>query len=229
MKWFRHQSDSYSNLKLRPVLALFGLEGYGLFWICVELVAQQGIKYRIEAKKTWKSTIQYITKVDEKKLDEILEMFSEVGLIDKKALNKGILFIPKMLEYSDEYTKKVRREYGQGTDNISLHNSTLHNKIGHNSKGEIKMISPADIAREFFEQGAVYESLLGEFSEGRNREGIEMEFKKFCIYWTEPNKSGTKVRWEMQATFEIKRRLVTWLSRSRRFENSNYQVKNMRA
>lgn len=56
----------------------------------------------------------------------------------------------------------------------------------------------------------------------------EIEFKKevaefknypeemltaFSDYWTEPNKSKTKMRFELQKTFDIKRRLNTWYSR----------------
>jgi len=32
----------------------------------------------------------------------------------------------------------------------------------------------------------------------------------FVRYWTEPNKSKTKLKFELQKTFEISRRLVTW-------------------
>ena len=34
--------------------------------------------------------------------------------------------------------------------------------------------------------------------------------ESFCNYWTEPNQAGTKMKFEMQKTFEIKRRLTTW-------------------
>jgi len=33
---------------------------------------------------------------------------------------------------------------------------------------------------------------------------------EFCDYWTEPNKSGTKMRFELQKTFDINRRLSRW-------------------
>jgi hypothetical protein len=39
--------------------------------------------------------------------------------------------------------------------------------------------------------------------------------QKFCNYWTEKNKSGTKMRWELERVFEINRRLATWSSRDR--------------
>ena len=35
--------------------------------------------------------------------------------------------------------------------------------------------------------------------------------KDFFEYWSELNKSETKMRWELQTTFQISKRLVTWL------------------
>lgn len=45
----------------------------------------------------------------------------------------------------------------------------------------------------------------------------ESEIMKFCSYWTEPNKSKTKLRWELQPTFDIQRRLGTWFRNNREF------------
>lgn len=39
--------------------------------------------------------------------------------------------------------------------------------------------------------------------------------RAFYNYWIEMNKSGTKLRFELQQTFEINRRLVTWASRDK--------------
>lgn len=47
------------------------------------------------------------------------------------------------------------------------------------------------------------------------------EIIKFCSYWTEPNKSGKRLRWELQPTFEIKRRLSTWILNSNSFKNKD--------
>jgi hypothetical protein len=41
------------------------------------------------------------------------------------------------------------------------------------------------------------------------------EIAKFSSYWTEPNQSGSKVRWQMEKTFEVQRRLTNWLSRAK--------------
>ena len=39
--------------------------------------------------------------------------------------------------------------------------------------------------------------------------------ESFYDYWSEPNKSKTKERWELQPTFEISRRLKTWAKREK--------------
>lgn len=41
--------------------------------------------------------------------------------------------------------------------------------------------------------------------------------RRFFDYWTEPNKSRTKMRWELERTFEVRRRLATWASRDKTF------------
>lgn len=41
---------------------------------------------------------------------------------------------------------------------------------------------------------------------------------EFCDYWTEPNKSLTKMRWEQESVFDIRRRLATWAKRDNGFK-----------
>jgi hypothetical protein len=40
------------------------------------------------------------------------------------------------------------------------------------------------------------------------------EIKAFCHYWTERNSTGVKERWELQKTFEVDKRLLTWFKRA---------------
>ena len=42
---------------------------------------------------------------------------------------------------------------------------------------------------------------------------------KFFNYWTEPNRSKSKMKFELQQTFDISRRLITWSNNN--FENKN--------
>lgn len=46
--------------------------------------------------------------------------------------------------------------------------------------------------------------------------------REFFEYWTEPNKSGKKMRFEDQKFFDMNRRLTTWASKS--FNKGNYET-----
>jgi hypothetical protein len=51
--------------------------------------------------------------------------------------------------------------------------------------------------------------------------------KEFFEYWSELNKSGTKMKWELQETFEIGKRLSKWLKNNYKFygkEENNHIV-----
>lgn len=79
--------------------------------------------------------------------------------------------------------------------------------------------TPGEIARKFFDNGDTSMRLeihkqLCDANPNINAEQLKGEMKKFIVYWTEPNKSGTKQKWQLQQTFDIKRRLYTWLSRA---------------
>lgn len=79
--------------------------------------------------------------------------------------------------------------------------------------------TPGETAREFFSDGKsnirqeIHKQIC-DTNPGANPEMIKAEMKKFIVYWTEPNKSGTKQRWQLQQTFDVKRRIYQWLSRA---------------
>jgi len=51
--------------------------------------------------------------------------------------------------------------------------------------------------------------LINQMMPYRNMYTSEM-LNEFYAYWTEPNRSLTKLRWEMEKTWSIERRLKTW-------------------
>lgn len=52
--------------------------------------------------------------------------------------------------------------------------------------------------------------------------GREM-LNSFYAYWTEPNKSNTKFKQELEKTWDLKRRLETWASNDKNFKKTNQQ------
>lgn len=152
MKWFQHHSDAYTDLKLQDVVDEFGLEGYGFYWILCELVAQQGNSYQIKAVQNWTKAVQRWTRLDKDKTNKLLKRFAELGLIDKKGLNRGILSIPKMADYSDDYTKRVRRVSEQPTDNVRQEEKR-RDKIRLDKKRRDKISSSSSSFKENLKKG----------------------------------------------------------------------------
>ena len=84
---------------------------------------------------------------------------------------------------------------------------------------------PSHVNNDFFQRGEEYQKIRKILLEKIPESVVDRELDKFVLYWTEPNKSGTKVRWQQQQTFEIKRRVKTWLlNMKERSINNKYQV-----
>lgn len=120
MKWFRHESDSYSNIKLRAVLHDFGLEGYAVYWLCLELVAQQGsMHFELNNNRTWELSLCTTSALDLDRLRAMLKRFGELDLICAKSLAEGKLSIPKMADYADTYTlRRVAEEHKKNVGSL---------------------------------------------------------------------------------------------------------------
>lgn len=67
---------------------------------------------------------------------------------------------------------------------------------------------PAEREQEFRLAASIYNATYG-----------EQLVKEFCDYWTEPTTGGRKLRWEMQKTWDLKRRLATWYANEQKFYN----------
>ena len=158
---------------------------------------------------------------------EVLDLLARIDAIDQKLWEKKIV-------WSDNFVKNIEGVYSKRTvpvpdkpvsgvrNRISVVDNT-QSKVKETRVEETKVVSntalraptPAQIAKEFFSGEIDHPEIIAYFvSKGVSEKVIEGELSKFIMYWTEPNKSGTKVRWEMQKTFEIRRRLFTWFNRA---------------
>jgi len=83
MKWIKHDTDANQDAKLQNVLLDYGLEGYGLYWYCIELIAgkidKDNITFELEhdariIARNVGSTAQ--------KVEEMMRYFVELGLFE---------------------------------------------------------------------------------------------------------------------------------------------------
>ena len=151
MHWYQHDSNANMDAKLQEVLLDYGLEGYGLYWYCLELIVSKvdkdNVTFELEhdcrmiAKNTG-STPQ--------KVQEMMQKMVQLGLFEQsdgvitclkvaKRLNQSMTSNPKMreilsniksLEVESAKCTTVMTESG----NVMQHNSTLDNNTIDNIK-----------------------------------------------------------------------------------------------
>ncbi len=85
--------------------------------------------------------------------------------------------------------------------------------------------TPQQIANSFFSKEKHYEIIMTILKEKIDNGILEREIEKFILYWTEPNKSGTKVKWELEKTFEVKRRLRKWFENKQQWSKDKNEGK----
>jgi hypothetical protein len=143
-------------------------------------------------------TLNEHTKISIQKLRTCLSKLEKTGEINKQTTNKySIITIINYDSYQGYQQTTNNRPNKQLTNNQQTTNNKQEYKEGielKNRESEFK-----ELVRQFSSQYPV--NML----------------KSFCDYWTEPNKSKTKMRFELEKTFEISRRLVTWASRDKTF------------
>ena len=117
MKWYKHDSDANMDARLQEILLDYGLEGYGLYWYCLELITNKvtsdNITFTLEhdarviARNTG-STVQ--------KVEEMMKKFVSLGLFEEdggiitcfklaKRLDQSMTNSPKMRVFIDSIRK----------------------------------------------------------------------------------------------------------------------------
>ena len=91
---------------------------------------------------------------------------------------------------------------------------TLLNLTLLNLKGE-ETPTKKSVKKPFIE---LLEEIIPDFTGKLPDNILKEEIQKFILYWTEKNPNGKKEKWEMQSTFDVKRRLASWLKNTEKWE-----------
>jgi len=100
MKWIKHDTDANMDAKLQEVLLDYGLEGYGLYWYCIELIAgkvdKDNVTFELEhdariIARNVGSTAQ--------KVEEMMRYFVNIGLFED---SQGVITCLKLAKRLDQ-------------------------------------------------------------------------------------------------------------------------------
>ena len=113
MKWFKHDTDANMDAKLQEVMLDYGLEGYGLYWYCIELIAQgvNGDNLTFELEHDCR-IIARNTGSTPQKVEQMMKSFISLGLLDA---SNGHVFCLRLASRCDDFTAKAVRRKGVKT------------------------------------------------------------------------------------------------------------------
>jgi hypothetical protein len=110
MHWFKHDADASQDAKLQNVLLDYGLEGYGLYWYCLELIVGKidadNITFELEHDAR---IIARNTGSTAQKVEEMMRYFVEQGLFEAAPLGRvTCMKLAKRLDKSMTSNPKMR-------------------------------------------------------------------------------------------------------------------------
>lgn len=100
MKWFRHDSKASNDAKLQKVLIKYGLEGYGLYWFCLELIASNvepdNLTFELEHDA---EIIAFRSGMHYEKVQEMMTYMIKLGLFEQ---DKGVITCLRLAKRLDD-------------------------------------------------------------------------------------------------------------------------------
>ena len=167
---------------------------------------------------TGRKKLAEITGQKESGIYKRLKKLEKLGFCNINSNNEySVISVLKYGQYQDKSNNPSNNE---GTTKEQRGNTT---KQLNNDNNVTKYIeTPKKQMLRFItsvnEKDENYDTLLNQL----NNKGIDLnlassEIDRFVMYWTEPNKSGTKERWELEKTFDVKRRLLNWFRNINKF------------
>lgn len=152
-------------------------------------------------------------------------------ITDIQQSNYRLITVTKYNEYQDpnRRTNRVLTGNQQGTNNNITSKQRNKETSKQESGGSSNAPTPAQTMEDFV---LSVETKTESITELASRIGtaykipadqVSAEFDKFVNYWCELTKDGKKKRWQLEKTFEVKRRLATWFTNVAKFSNTKNQ------
>lgn len=157
MKWIKHDTDANQDAKLQNVLLDYGLEGYGLYWYCIELIAGKVNKENItfELEHDARIIARNVGSTPQK-VEEMMRYFVGLGLFEDsqgaitcmklaRRLDKSMTSNPEMRMIIE----KLKSHDGVmiESENVMQDKIRLDKNIKHTSESKI-LENPASKAKE---------------------------------------------------------------------------------
>ena len=208
--YFSHDSNARNDEKILAVRMRHGAEGYAVYFMILERLREETDYMSIKDY----NVLAFDFRVSPEMVRSVVEDFAlfEFNENDQKFYSKNFLERMSIKDSIKEKRslagKKGMSKRWSDNNDTEEDNKTITNVIEPDNKKskvkESKVNKSIDIGilqREFYNSLKPY---VNDFDKQTLRE--------FFDYWSEPNRSKTKIRWQLEKTWDTKKRLTRWAS-----------------
>lgn len=205
--YFSHDYNARNDHKIKKLISKHGYLGYGLFWAIIEDLYNNANALQMDCE-----SIAFDLRTSENIIESIINDFD---LFVIEGDNFGSLSVQRRLEERDAKSQKARetafKRWNKNKDDANaMQTHSEGNAIKERKVNEIK-----EKENKVNDRIQTFKTKVFTYS---NIHSVDM-LLKFFNYWSELNKSGTKMRFELEKTWEIEKRLATWKNNNDKFEN----------
>ena len=209
--YFKHDFNSHNDEKIIDLRMSQGLEGYGAFWFLIELLASAE-NYILENNY---KRLAFSMGTKEEVLKSVVEDFGLFSMdVDGKFWSDSLVDRMNRLDEIKLKRAEAGSKGGKSKANAKqlpskeeaiAKQNQAEERREEESKGKNSKVKSNIEAREL-----AFRESLNEFVSDYGKETV----RAFFDYWTEPNKSGSKMLWETNKTWDLSRRMKRWANSS---------------
>ena len=197
--YFSHDYNSRSDHKIKKLLLKHGMLGYGIYWAIIE-----DLYLNANAMPLQCDVIAFELRCSEDVIKSIINDFDLFKITDEILTCPSIeRRLQERCEKSEKARKSALLRWGKNANAMRTHSDRI----------AIKERKGKEISKSLDLRETVFTSEVWQYKEQYS----EIMLKAFINYWTEKDKSRSRMRFETEKTFEISKRLNTWASRDNKF------------
>jgi len=100
LQWYKHDANANSDAKLKKLRIKYGMEGYGLYWYCLELIAANVDSHNLTFELEHDSeVISHDTGIHYERVQEMMSYMVSLGLFENR---DGVITCLKMAKRLDQ-------------------------------------------------------------------------------------------------------------------------------
>ena len=155
MKWYQHESECHNDEKIRELIHEHGVEGYGVYHVCLEIISEKIDDKLIARVEISDRVLCEKLRLKSLRVERILNFCTTLSLISAhKSECLWIIQCDPLLKRIDNWTQKKVKRYVVTTEQVPLQQQQEHNK---NTTTTTSNAAPKPAAGSFFKDDQMHD------------------------------------------------------------------------